>query len=144
MTTTQTTATVPARRLSPITGLARLLFTLGAGLFVASIALQVFFVGLGVLADPTYWDLHRALGPLIGFLLLGLLGVALVARVPWGVLGQTALLFVLFVLQYIFLHAPLGMGVMELRGLHALNALALFGLGLALARRAAALLRARG
>jgi hypothetical protein len=132
------------RRLSPITWLARLGYSLGAALFAGCVVLQVFFAGLGALADPAYWSLHRAFGPTIGLIPLALLPVALVGRLPWRMLGLTALLFPLFVMQFVFLYAPLGIGVMELRALHAVNALVLLWAGAHLARRAAGLLRSPG
>jgi hypothetical protein len=130
------------RRQPPLTWLARLAYMLGAALFAGCIVLQVFVAGLGALADPAYWGLHRAFGPIIGLIPLALLPVGLVGRLPWRLLGLTALLFPLFVLQFIFLYAPLGLGVMELRALHAVNALVLFWVGAHLTRRAIGLLRA--
>jgi hypothetical protein len=132
------------RRLSPLAWLSRLAYALGAALFAGCIVLQVFFAGLGALADPAYWALHRAFGPVIGFIPLALLPVGLVGRLPWRMVGLTALLFPLFVMQFIFLYAPLGLGVVELRALHAVNALVLFWAGAHLARRAIGLLRAPG
>lgn len=131
-------------RLSPLARLARLLFGLGATLFITCIILQVFFAGLGALADPAYWGLHSAFGQVIGVLPLGLALVGLIGRLPWRMIALSALLVPLIAMQFIFLYAPLAIGVMELRALHAVNALVLFWAGAHLARRAIVLLRTPG
>jgi hypothetical protein len=140
-TTIDTSGATTGRGPSAVVRGARLIYTIGAGIFAAAVVLQVFFAGLAVLANPNYWGLHRAFGSLIGFLPLALLLIGLVARLPWRLIGLTVVLVLLFMLQYIFLYAPLGIGVMELRALHAVNAFALAGTAAQLARGAAGLSR---
>jgi hypothetical protein len=70
-----------------------------------------------------------------------MLVVGLFGRMPWRMNALNALLFVLFALQYIFLYLLPRVDPL-LRALHAVNALALFGLALYLARRAWQLARA--
>jgi uncharacterized protein DUF6220 len=132
------------QRLSPVVRLARLGYALSAALFAGAIALEVFFAGLGALADPAYWSLHRAFGPVIGLIAIALPAVGLVGRLPWRMLGPTVLLFPLFAMQFVFLYAPVGLGLVELRALHVVNALVLFWAGTHLARRAVGLLRSPG
>jgi hypothetical protein len=120
---------------------ARLIYTLCAWLFAASIVLQVFFAGLGVLVNPGYFDLHRAFGPTIELFPVLMLVAGVIGRLPWRVLALTALGLVLFMFQYIFLYAMPRLGLPTLRALHAVNALALFWLGMYFGQRAWRLLR---
>lgn len=118
-------------------------YLLVAGLFVAGVVLQVFFAGAGVLVHPRYFALHSSFGHLLELLPLLLLLLSLLARLPWRLVGLNALIYVLFMLQYVFLYA-LGRvtGVPALRALHAVNALVLFWAGLYLSQRVWQLIRA--
>ncbi len=123
--------------------LARSVYTLAAGLFVGAIILQVFLAGAGALVHPRYWPMHMAWGHIITSFPILMLAIGLLARLPWRMLGLTALLFVLFVLQYVFLWVlPDVVGIVALRALHAVNALAFFWLAVYLAQHAWRLVRA--
>ncbi len=105
--------------------------------------LQVFLAGAGVLVDPRYWAMHTVWGHSIQVFPIFLLLVGLIARLPWRMLLLTALVFVLFMLQYLFLWVlPGAVGIKALRALHAVNALAFFWIALYLAQRSWRLLRA--
>lgn len=101
---------------------------LGAAVLVgAAIIGQVFFAGAAVLVNPAYWAAHRGLGNTIEFLALALVLVGLGTRLSWRVQGLGGLLYVLMLLQYVFLYLMPQAGLPLLRALHAVNALALFG-----------------
>lgn len=131
-----------ARRRSPIVHSSRIIYLLLAGLFAGGIAIQVFFAGAGVLVNPSYFAMHTTFGHILEAFPLLLLIVGLIARLPWRLLGLTALLFVLFMLQYFFLYgvAP-ATGLPVLRAFHAVNALAMFWAALYLASRTRTMLR---
>ena len=136
-------ATEPAR-VGPLVQTLRGLYVLLAALFTGGIVLQVFFAGAGVLVSPQYFALHTNVGHMIELLPMLLLIVGLVARLPWRLVGLSALGVVLFMMQYFFLYGigPIT-GVAGLRALHAVNALALFWLALSLTQQSWALFRAR-
>ncbi|HEY0605209.1 MAG TPA: DUF6220 domain-containing protein, partial [Herpetosiphonaceae bacterium] len=82
-------------RRSPIVHVSRIIYLLLAGLFAGGIAIQVFLAGAGVLVNPSYFVMHTTFGHILELFPLLLLIVGLVARLPWRLLGLTALLFVL-------------------------------------------------
>jgi hypothetical protein len=139
---TQQTIRTHTQTLSLFTKGARTIYAFGAALFTISIVLQVFFAGLGVLVSAQYWGMHAAFGFIVGLFPLVLLPIGMIARLPWRLIGLTALGFVLFALQFVFLWAMPQMGLPLLRALHAVNALAMFWLGLYLSRQAWQSLRA--
>lgn len=101
---------------------------LGAAVLIgASLVGQVFFAGAAVLVNPAYWAAHRGMGNTIEFLALALVLVGLGTRLPWRVQGLGGLLYGLMLLQYVFLYLMPQVGLPLLRALHAVNALALFG-----------------
>jgi hypothetical protein len=104
----------------------RRVYLLVAGLVGVAIVGQVFFAGAAVLVDPAYWAAHRALGNTVELVALVLVLVGLGTRLPWRVQGLGGLLYVLMLLQYVFLYLMPQIGVPLLRALHAVNALALF------------------
>jgi hypothetical protein len=105
----------------------RRLYLLIAGLVCLSIVGQVFFAGAAVLVDPTYWATHRTLGNTIELIALALVLIGLATRLPWRIQSLGGLLYVLMLLQYVFLYLMPQIGVPLLRALHAANALSLFG-----------------
>jgi len=119
----------------------RVVYMLCAWLFAASIVLQVFFAGLAVLVNPSYFDLHRAFGPTIELFPILMLAAGVIGRLPRRVLALTTLGLVLFMFQYVFLYAMPRLGLPLLRALHAVNALALFWLAMYFGQRAWRLLR---
>jgi hypothetical protein len=133
---TQQTLHQHTQSVSLFTKGARKIYALGATLFAASIVLQVFFAGLGVLVSAQYWGMHAAFGFIVGLFPLVLLPIGMIARLPWRLVALTALAFVLFVLQFVFLWVAPQIGLPLLRALHAVNALAMFWLALDLSRQA--------
>ena len=121
-TTTSTRAVVPAWQ-----QWVRWLYLGTAVLVGVAIVGQVFFAGAAVLVNPAYWAAHQGLGNAIEFLALVLVLVGLGTRLPWRVQGLGGLLYVLMLLQYVFLYLMPQAGLPLLRALHAVNALALFG-----------------
>lgn len=74
-----------------------------AWLFVACVVVQVFLAGLGVFDNPTTFLTHRDFGYLFGWLVFVLLILAIVGRMGRRVIGLSALLVVLFILQSVFI-----------------------------------------
>jgi hypothetical protein len=127
---THARAALPAWRVA-----LRWLYLLLALLIAAAVVVQVFFAGAAVLADPALWGAHRAFSGVIAVTILLLLPIGLFTGLPWRVQALGLGLYLLFELQYVFLHVMPQLGLPLLRGLHAVNALVLFGAALALARR---------
>lgn len=65
-----------------------------------------------------------------------MLASGLAGRLPRRMLGLTALLSLLYVMQWVSVYLPFALGVPELGALHAVNALAIFSIALHLARAA--------
>lgn len=97
-------------------------------LLALAITLQVFFAGAAVLVDGRYWSIHRNLGHGLQYLLLALILTGLGTRLTWRIQGLGCLLWLLLMLQYVFLHLPLRFEMPILRALHAVNALVFFGI----------------
>lgn len=111
---------------------------------MAGIIAQVFLAGAGALVTPAYWANHELLGHLIGTIGITILIVGLFGRLPWRVHGFNVLIYVLYAMQYVFLWVlPDITGLPLLRALHAVNALALFGLSWYLFRHGRMLARQR-
>jgi hypothetical protein len=102
-----------------------------AWLTVAGLALQFYLAGTGMFGATTF-DLHRALGYVVGLLIVLLLILTVVARMPRRVLGLSALLVVLVVVQILL--PSLRTSVPWLAALHPVNAMALLGVTSALGR----------
>jgi Family of unknown function (DUF6220) len=77
-------------------------FPFVAGLFTACTVVQVFLAGLGVFDDPSAFITHRDFGYAFSLLPLVMLVLALVGGLPRRFAGLSALLFVLFLLQSVF------------------------------------------
>jgi len=138
-TTTSTRGVVPAWQ-----QWVRWLYLGTAVLVGAAIVGQVFFAGAAVLVNPAYWAAHRGLGNTIEFLALALVLVGLGTRLSWRVQGLGGLLYVLMLLQYVFLYLMPQAGLPLLRALHAVNALALFGVTCVLGMQIWRQVRSRG
>jgi hypothetical protein len=121
-----------ARALRAI-GPARLGFLAGAWLFVACVVVQVFLVGLDVFARLD-GGVHRDFAYLYGWLVPVLVLLSGAARVSTGTRSLTLLLLVLFAAQTVL--PSLRDQVPILAALHPVNALAIFGIGIVIARRA--------
>lgn len=118
----------------------RIAYAFFAWLFVAGVLLQVFFAGMTVVAGRMGWDNHIGLGHTLALPLILMLVTAYLGKLPGRMKRLTWLLFGVYVLQadvLIFLRgsAPV------LAALHPVLALVDFALGLALARRAMAIVR---
>ncbi len=110
----------------------RRLYLLAATLVGVSVVVQVFFAGAAVLVDPTYWSAHRAFGNTIEVVVIALLLIGLPTRLPWLLQALGGVLYILMLLQYLFLYLMPRIGVPLLRALHAVNALILFSVALVL------------
>ncbi|MGD9892610.1 MAG: DUF6220 domain-containing protein [Dehalococcoidia bacterium] len=111
----------------------RIAFAITATLLTGSIVLQVFFAGLGLMVDGDQMGLHRAMGGLIGLFPMVLLVLGLIGRVPGRVFGLVGLLYLLYVLQWVFVTVP---DLPTMRALHPVNALLLFLVALQITRGA--------
>jgi hypothetical protein len=82
--------------------LARLAHAAIAWLFVAGLLVQVFLAGLGVFEGPARFVTHRELGYALSLVAIVLLILAVVGRLGRRQVGLAALIFVLFLLQSVF------------------------------------------
>lgn len=118
--------------------IARASFAVVSWLFVALVTLQVFLAGLG-LFGATDMSLHRDVGYLVPLVALIVLIVGIVARAGartnWLAGGLLLVSSVQTTLPYLREDLPF------VAALHPVNALLIFWLGLAIARRATALYR---
>jgi hypothetical protein len=113
-------------------GPARLGFVVATWLFVACVVLQVFLVGLDVFAKLG-GSVHRDFAYVYGWLSPLLVLLAAVARVPRSLRTLTLVLLLLFAAQTVL--PSLKDQLPWLAAFHTLNALAIFGLAVTLARR---------
>jgi hypothetical protein len=118
---------------------ARTAFAAVAWLFVATVTLQVFFAGLGLFGTEGM-DLHIGFGYLVPLVALAVPIAALAARAgartSWLAGGLLLVTFVQTTLPYFRNDLP------AIAALHPVNALLIFWVSLAIARRATALARA--
>lgn len=122
---------------------ARWVYLACVALFAAGVVVQVTFAGLAVLVNPSYWPMHFISGHSVGLFTIGAALTALVGRLSARLLILTALLFLLFGFQYVFVNTLNGVSGGVFRAFHAVNALALFWLATHLTGRAWQLLRPR-
>ena len=118
-----------ARVIGPV----RLGFVLAAWLFVVSVVIQIVLVGLAIFADLG-GDLHRDFAYVYGWLAPLLVLLASFARVPTHLRSLSLILLLLFAAQTVL--PSLKDQFPLLAAFHTVNALAIFGVGLILARRA--------
>lgn len=90
--------------------------------FAGAVVLQLLLAGLGVFIDPVYFRWHVLSSRMLGPLLIAAIGLALFARAGLRFLAIAAVTFVLYGLQFMFVHVVSGSG----RALHVVNALLLF------------------
>lgn len=123
--------------------IARRVYTVGIWLLLASILVQFLLAGLGVFDSAFFFFWHANVnGAVVGLLPLVLVAIGWYARVPRKTLLLTAAIFGLVVLQSVLL-IPYRSGatgvVRAVSGLHVLNAVAIFYVGLRLLERSEAL-----
>lgn len=119
--------------------IARTAFAVVAWLFVGLVVLQVFYAGVGLLGGGSMAQ-HVDFGYVVSavpLLVLIAAAVARATRLAWMSAGLLVLAQVQTVLPWFAEDAPV------VAALHPVNALVLFGLGLAIAQRATALARTR-
>ena len=108
-----------------------------AWLFAASIVIQVFLAGLAIFGATRDFGLHIDFGyTVVGLLALAVLLSAVIGGLPRRTIGLSLLLLVLYVVQTALPQAKASLPVIA--AFHPVNALALLGLGIILARRAGA------
>ena len=113
---------------------ARRLHTWLAWLFVVAVVVQVFLAGLAIFGATSEFGLHIEFGyTVIGLLTLGVLLAAVAGGLPRREIGLSLLLLVLYVIQTALPAARASAPV--LTALHSVNAIALFALGVVIARR---------
>jgi hypothetical protein len=110
---------------------ARSAFPFVAGLFAVCAIIQVFLAGLGVFDDASAFVTHRDFGYMISLLPIVLVVLALVGGMPRRYAGLSALLFVLFLLQSVFVQ--MRDSVPAVAALHPLNGFLILALGILLA-----------
>lgn len=119
----------------------RIVYTAFAWLFVAGVLLQVFFVGMTVVARQWPWTNHVSLGHTLALPLVVMLISMYVGKLPRRMKLMTWLLFGVYILQadvLIFLRDT----VPVLSALHPVLALVDFAMGLLLATQATKLMQA--
>jgi heme A synthase len=107
---------------------ARRAFPFVAGLFAVCAIIQVFLAGLGVFDDASAFATHREFGYMFGLLTIVMLVLALVGGMPRKYAGLSALLFVLFILQSVFVQLRDSMPAVA--ALHPLNGFLILALGI--------------
>ena len=122
---------------------ARRIYTIGIWVLLASIVIQFLLAGLGVFADSTFFSWHANVnGAVVGLLPLVLVAIGWYGRVRRSTLLLTAAIFGLVVVQSLLLF-PYHMGATGLlravSGLHVVNALVIFGVGLRLLEQSEAI-----
>ena len=110
---------------------ARSAFPFVAGLFAVCAIIQVFLAGLGVFDDASAFVTHRDFGYMISLLPIVLVVLALVGGMPRRYAGLSGLLFVLFLLQSVFVQMRDSMPAVA--ALHPLNGFLILALGILLA-----------
>ena len=86
--------------MSSVVRWSRFLFSVLAWVFVGCVAIQIYLAGVGVFQTGNF-GLHAGFA-VFGLLAIVMFVVALVARAPRWVVGATALIFGLFILQSVF------------------------------------------
>jgi Family of unknown function (DUF6220) len=110
---------------------ARSAFPFVAGLFALGAIIQVFLAGLGVFDDPSAFITHRDFGYMLSLLPIVMAVLALVGGLPRRFAGLSALLFVLFILQSVFVAMRENMPAVA--ALHPLNGFLILAIGIVLA-----------
>jgi hypothetical protein len=104
-----------------------------AWLFVATLVAQVFLAGLGVFDSPSGFATHRDVGYTLSLFPIVLAVLAAIGRLGRRQIGISALIFVLFILQSVFVAAWRG-GMPAVAALHPVNGFLILVLAIELAR----------
>ena len=120
-------------QLGPFARAIRGAYLVVAWAFVAAILVQVFFAGLGIFTQTSYWVVHRDFGYWIGILPFAMLILAPLGRLPRRAIIFGAVLFVLYFLQTTL---PVIRDPPFIAAFHTVVALLLFGLAAMTAVRA--------
>ena len=120
--------------------IARIVYLITAWLFIIGVTVQVFLVGMVVVAGRMGWSNHVDLGHSLGLPLVIMLVTAYIGRLPGSIKRLTWLLLLVYILQadvFIFMRdsAP------AISALHPVMALLDFALGLTLAIKAWSLVK---
>ena len=110
---------------------ARAAFPFVAGLLAVGAIIQVFLAGLGVFDDASAFLTHRDVGYTLSLLPIVMVVLALVGGLPRRFAGLSALLFVLFILQSVFVAARENMPAVA--ALHPLNGFLILAIAILLA-----------
>jgi hypothetical protein len=126
-----------------VRNMARRVYTIGVWVLLASIIVQFFLAGLGVFASPGFFYWHASVNAgVVGLLPLVLVAVGWLGRVPRRTLWLTAGITGLVAVQSLLLF-PYHMGAQgwlrAVSGLHVVNALLIFWVGIKLLDQAPAL-----
>ena len=106
-------------------------FLFGVALiYLVGVVVQFFLAGQGAFGATSY-DTHQAFGYVLGILSIGIFVLAVIGKVPRDLVTLAAVLLGLNVVQVLVVHA----NVDDIAALHAVNALAIAGVALALVRR---------
>ncbi|MFB9948047.1 DUF6220 domain-containing protein [Rhizobium puerariae] len=95
---------------------------------------QVFLAGLAIFSDGSMWEVHAVMGGVLALPILGLAGLALARPALRAYRLPVILLFALYCLQFVFVIAGEGIGVIQ--ALHPTNAVAMTVVSVLLARTA--------
>ncbi len=120
----------------------RIIYLIGAWLFVAAVPIQMFLAGMVVVAGRMNWDEHRRFGAWVGLLVLIILITAYLGRLPVPTKRLAWLLLATFIIQVSLLF--LRRSAPALSALHPVLGLADFALGAILAYRAVGFVREVG
>lgn len=123
------------QQISGVVRAARAVYLVCAILLATGVIFQVFFAGATLLVNGSYLELHRTVAHIVELVSMMTVIVGLFTRLPWRVQALGGLFLLLMFAQYIFLYAMPALGVPSLRALHAVNALAMFWVALAMAQR---------
>jgi hypothetical protein len=117
----------------------RFAFAAVAWLFLACVVVQFFLAGLGVFAGAENFEVHRQFGYLFSWLAVIMAVLAAVGRLGRRWIGLSVLLFVLFIMQSVFV--LMRDSLPAIAALHPVNAVAIFFVAQHVARESRSLLR---
>ena len=110
------------------------IYAIAASILVVGLVLQVFLAGLGVFDDPTFFLTHRDTGYTLELWTIVVLVLGAVARAGRAQIGLAGGLFLLFLLQSVFVGVRTSAPAVA--ALHPVNGFLILLLSIVLARRA--------